>query len=138
MSWLALPEGANGAIDARPAAPVTGDRRAPLYGCESRADGWTTITVSDHSAAVEAPVNACERCLENGMIEAEFNARGELTSVYDKESGRELLAGVGNQMHMYKDVPTNWDAWDLDSTYMHSPVPLEGQPRSAFWLKVRW
>jgi len=26
---------------------------------------------------------------------------------------------------MFKDVPTNWDAWDIDSTYEHVPVPLE-------------
>ncbi|NLV74953.1 MAG: alpha-mannosidase [Chloroflexi bacterium] len=123
---VALPEGANGAIDAHdqplPSQEIDGRRYTAVKAVPM---GWTTITVSDHSAAVEAPVNACERCLENSMIKAEFNARGELTSVYDKESGRELLAGVGNQMHMYKDVPTNWDAWDLDSTYMHSPVPLE-------------
>jgi alpha-mannosidase len=53
-----------------------------------------------------------------------LNGTGEITSIYDKEAGRELAAGTCNQIKMYKDVPTNWDAWDLDSMYEETPVKL--------------
>jgi alpha-mannosidase len=69
-------------------------------------------------------VTATERSLENEYLRVEFNEWGELASVLDKETGRELLAGPANQFRMYKDVPAQWDAWDLDSTYKEAPVAL--------------
>jgi len=64
------------------------------------------------------------RSLENEFLRVEFNDRGELSSVYDKSSRREVMAAPGNQFRLYKDVPDNWDAWDLDTMYEQQPVEI--------------
>ena len=87
--------------------------------------GWTTIRAGGEQAQpVSGAVLATERSLENEHLRATLNEWGELSSVVDKETGRELLSGLGNQFCMYKDVPGQWDAWDIDSTYMDAPVAL--------------
>ena len=53
--------------------------------------------------------------LENALLRVVISARGELVSVWDKEALREWLAAPANVLHMYKDVPDIWDAWDLNS-----------------------
>ncbi len=123
---VALPEGVNGAIDAK-AQPVPSQEIAGRRWAEVTVPslGWTTLTISDHHAPVAGPVSAGAERLENSLLRVQFDARGAITSIYDKEAGRELLAGTGNQFRMFKDVPTNWDAWDLDSTYAANPIPME-------------
>ncbi len=104
---------------------VLGERRvveAHIPSC-----GWTTLLPSDlceTAQATSGAVKATERLLENELLRVEFNERGEITSIYDKEAGRELAAGPCNAFRMYKDIPTNWDAWDIDSVYVYTPVEL--------------
>ncbi len=62
--------------------------------------------------------------LENDLLKAEFNRDGELVSVLDKATGREQMAAPGNRLCLYRDVPTNWDAWDLDSMAERNPIDL--------------
>jgi alpha-mannosidase len=40
------------------------------------------------------------------------------------------MSGPGNRLCLYKDVPTNWDAWDLDSMAEQQPVKTD-EPVSA-------
>jgi alpha-mannosidase len=87
--------------------------------------GWTTIYAED-PLAMASSLQATPTLLENDLLRVAFNERGEITSMLDKESGRELAAGTCNSLKMYKDVPTNWDAWDLDSMYEDTPVALDG------------
>jgi alpha-mannosidase len=50
---------------------------------------------------------------------------GQIISIFDKETQRELAAGPCNSFRMYKDVPSRFDAWDIDSMYEQSPVALD-------------
>jgi alpha-mannosidase len=86
--------------------------------------GWTTVNTAERPKGTpgSSKVKATRRSLENEFLRAEFNARGEITSLLDKESGREIMAGPGNRFHLYKDAPTAWDAWDIDSMAEKSPV----------------
>lgn len=83
--------------------------------------GWTTIQKDGTPfGAIKTPkstgkVKATNYGLENEVLKAEFNPRGELVSLIDKESGFETMAAPGNRFCLYKDVPESWDAWDLDS-----------------------
>jgi alpha-mannosidase len=52
------------------------------------------------------------------------NDCGEITSIYDKAHDQELAAGLCNQMRLYEDIPSQFDAWDIDSVYRLSPVDL--------------
>ncbi|MDP4153662.1 MAG: glycoside hydrolase family 38 C-terminal domain-containing protein [Bacillota bacterium] len=64
--------------------------------------------------------------LENSFIKAVFNKKGEITSIMDKSTGRELARGLCNEMKMYKDIPRKYEAWDIDLTYEACPVALNG------------
>lgn len=58
-----------------------------------------------------------ELYLENNLIRGEFNEQGELVSVLDKETGMEFLSGASNRFRIYRDMPTLFDAWDIERTY---------------------
>ncbi len=85
--------------------------------------GWKTFSQGAGEKG-KGSVTATNRSLENECLRVEFNARGEVTSVYDKEARREVMAAPGNQFRLYKDVPDNWDAWDLDTMYEMQPVEI--------------
>ncbi|MDB5045543.1 MAG: putative Alpha-mannosidase [Deinococcus sp.] len=55
--------------------------------------------------------------LENEFLRVQVNPDGTLGSLYDKQQGREMLDGRGNQLWAYVDIPRMWEAWDLDATY---------------------
>ena len=63
--------------------------------------------------------------IENAVVRATLNARGEIVSFIDKETGREFAAGAMNKLLMYKDVPRLFDAWDIDSNYILQPVEID-------------
>jgi alpha-mannosidase len=101
--------------------------------------GWTTVRPGGDPADLSGgAVKASERSLENEFLRATLNEWGELSSVVDKETGRELFAGPGNRFCMYKDIPAQWDAWDIDSTYKDVPVALTEPASSSWWPPGRW
>ncbi len=132
LSWprqalVKLPPGATAAADLSgrpvPVQVIAGDAWAEAL---VPACGWTTLSLHAQEGAREPsqPVRATARCLENDLLRLEFNERGEITSIWDKEVGRELAAGPCNSFKMYRDVPGAWDAWDIDSMYAETPVEL--------------
>jgi alpha-mannosidase len=74
--------------------------------------------------AIPAPLMATTRELENRYLRVRFREDGGLASIYDKESGREVIAGRGHQLWLYTDLPRQFDAWDIDSTYFEEGVEL--------------
>jgi alpha-mannosidase len=86
--------------------------------------GWTTVQPGAAVPPSEG-VKVTANSLENEYLKATFNARGELASLWDKETRRELMAAPGNAFRLYKDVPTMWDAWDIDSMAEQSPVATD-------------
>ncbi|RIH85829.1 alpha-mannosidase [Calidithermus roseus] len=62
--------------------------------------------------------------LENRYLRVRVAPDGTLTSVSDKEAGREALAGRGNQIWAYTDIPREWEAWDVDSAYAQDGVEV--------------
>jgi alpha-mannosidase len=90
--------------------------------------GWTTLRRADQphrESCCGCGVQAELDRLENDVLRATFNASGELTSLMCKTTGREFLAGAGNVMRMYQDIPSRNDAWDIDSMYVDLPVDLD-------------
>jgi alpha-mannosidase len=49
-------------------------------------------------------------------------ATGWLSSIIDKGSGRELLAGQGNELQLLEDRPSAWDAWNIGLTGTSYPL----------------
>ncbi|MEV7827887.1 alpha-mannosidase [Microbacterium enclense] len=69
--------------------------------------------------------------LDNGIVRAEVDGRGLITSLVDLASGREAVpAGqVAGQFEIFRDTPTQWDAWDIDETYRRHATALEAADR---------
>ena len=81
---------------------------------EVPAQGMLTLTKSDDSTAA---TESNDLILENDLIRYEFLENGEIVNAFDKQSGKEVLAGSGNVLTLYEDRPNAWDAWDVDIFY---------------------
>jgi alpha-mannosidase len=132
LSWertglVPLPEGFDGAAVEGTALPSQIIDGIPHAEVTVPSCGWTTVKPGGTvSADVDNTLTVTPRLLENALLRVEFNDRGEITSLMDKtvELG-ELTAGPCNSFQMFRDVPSNYDAWDIDSMYGRMPVPLE-------------
>ncbi|HEV7276705.1 MAG TPA: glycoside hydrolase family 38 C-terminal domain-containing protein [Devosiaceae bacterium] len=64
-------------------------------------------------------------CLENRHLRVQIAADGTIASLVHKPTGREALAGRGNQLWVYpQDKPRNWDAWDIEEDYVAKGIEL--------------
>ncbi|MGV8985792.1 MAG: alpha-mannosidase [Cypionkella sp.] len=73
------------------------------------------------------PLTVTATGLENAYVKVTVAADGTLSSVIDKRSGRECLAGRGNQIWAYVDKPRYFDAWDIEEDYTASGQEILAQ-----------
>ena len=124
LSWprkalVALPEGIT------PGGPHQKVGNQTLVEVDLPACGWAAVPQNGGSTNQSVgSVTATNRSMENEYLRVQFNDLGEISSLMDKETGRELAAGACNSFKMYKDVPSWFDAWDIDPQYVDSPVEL--------------
>ncbi len=124
-AMIALPETFTGALDeSGDSLPVQAVEGAKYTEVTVPACGWTSVQ-SGPAGEVTNTLTVNEGLLENAFLRVTFNERGEITSFVDKtaEIG-EFAAGPCNVFKMFKDVPTRFDAWDIDSMYENTPVVL--------------
>ncbi|MCW1043255.1 hypothetical protein OJ597_12835, partial [Streptococcus anginosus] len=71
--------------------------------------------LSAGAPAEAAPVQVRGSLLENEYLRAQFDEAGLLTSLVEKETGREYMPDGqrGGELHLFQDFPNEWDAWDL-------------------------
>lgn len=64
--------------------------------------------------------------LRNGVVRVAVDFRGLVTSMVDEASGRDAVpeGQPGNLLQLFRDTPTQWDAWDLDDHYQRSGTDL--------------
>ncbi|WP_313544970.1 alpha-mannosidase [Leifsonia aquatica] len=57
--------------------------------------------------------------LENDQLRLVIDRRGFLVSVFDKHKQREIIPRdqPANVLTVYRDIPNDWDAWDIDPHY---------------------
>ena len=129
LSWprtdlVALPAGFAGA-SAADGQPLPVQQTGDTIWTEVQAPpcGWLTLEPA-LPARVENTLRATRDTLENDLLRVRFDEQGAISSIYDKEAAREWSAGRCNDLRMYKDVPSKWDAWDIDSMYPLTPVAL--------------
>jgi len=75
------------------------------------------------------PVQASEKVLENDCLKVKFNAAGCISSVFDKQAQREVIAEgeLANEFILFEDKPVNFDAWDVDIFYSDKPMIRSGE-----------
>ncbi len=79
---------------------------------------------------IEAPIiKAGEKILENECLRVRFNAEGGITSIFDKQVGREVIAdgGPANEFILFEDKPVANDAWDVDIYFNDKPLERGGE-----------
>ncbi len=86
--------------------------------------------VSPLGSAIAAPVQGASKVTEtaNGWtlssnaLKVEVDRDGVITSIFDLKASREVLpAGQqANVVQIYRDLPTNWDAWEIEPHYKHN------------------
>lgn len=65
--------------------------------------------------------------LRGGAVEADVTPQGTISSLVDVANGRQLVS-AGMQLgayELFKDEPTEYDAWNLDRDAFLRPVPVE-------------
>lgn len=130
LSWqskklISLPEEFRGAEDiSGNALMVQQDNDAVYTEVSVPACGWTTVYPSDMPETESKNVIAEKDRLENELISIRFDENGEIKSIFDRKNCRELAASNCNAFKMYKDVPTLYDAWDIDSMYENTHVEI--------------
>ena len=94
--------------------------------------GWAPVPlrppIASTAAPTAAPVEAGPGYLDNGILRVTYDPSGLLTSVWDHEARREVLAAGerGNLFQLHEDHPKAFDAWDVDREYLDHRTDLDG------------
>ena len=81
-------------------------------------------SVPGEPSTIHSCVQASPSELETENLRLQVNRDGTLASLFDKECAREVLAGRGNQLWLFTDIPRQFDAWDIDATYADEGIEL--------------
>lgn len=76
------------------------------------------VPLNDHTM-VPVSISASKKgtghfILENRFIRVHIDSCGHVTSLFDKEVGKDVIMGNSNRLMMYEDLPFYWDAWDVE------------------------
>jgi alpha-mannosidase len=76
----------------------------------------------------EPPIEMGDGWMANGQLRVEWDGAGRLTSILDLDHDRQVLAPgrPGNVFHLHHDRPREYDAWDVDRSYLDDFEELHG------------
>jgi alpha-mannosidase len=93
------------------------------------------VIPSEKAWAGPEVVRARAREIENEFLKVRLDAKtGWIKSLFDKASGREVLAGAGNVLEAITDEPASMSAWELG---LKDTVGRAGESGAAFELVER-
>ena len=144
-NYAAIAQRAEAVIGAAVTALVgTGDRRLALNAAPHARDGVAALGIAEPVAAsrpVQVDLDDDDVILDNGLVRVVVDAAGHITSLVDAGTGREAIApgAAGNRLQLYRDIPNQWDAWDVDEHYRRvvteldevDSIEIEGSDQSA-------
>jgi alpha-mannosidase len=87
--------------------------------------GYVVYRIVDGPGQLQSPDVSAERIdahsilMENAHLKAIINESGEVVSLLDKGTGREVIdpENRANVFHLYEDIPGTFDAWDIEEHY---------------------
>ncbi len=108
--------------------------------------GWVVADAAGAPEPAAEEVLVSPTSLENALVRVTLGPAGTLTSLLDKRTGRELLAGPGNRLIVIDDP---WDTWAHDAEAFReeigefeavgAPEVLEAGPtRGRVGFRLRW
>lgn len=113
------------------AGPFEVDGVEALGAVAASADASASASVSvpvaaSASAGVTVRREGDAIVLENAHLAATLDRDGLLVSLRDRATGREAIpAGrPAKVLQLFRDIPTQWDAWDIDAHYVRSVVEV--------------
>ncbi len=80
--------------------------------------GYARVSTDTDVAPVEVRETPDGWRVENGIVAVEIATNGVISSLMDLRAGREILAGPGNELHLLRDYPNRWSAWDIEASAM--------------------
>ena len=92
---------------------------------EVPAMGYKALALSDRPFEGEKALAADKTHLENEYLRVTLDENGVITSILDKENGREVLSGKGNVMTIFEDKPAGESAWNIDIEYKNKSWTLD-------------
>ncbi len=150
-NYAAIAERAERVIsDAIQALVGDGDRLLALNSAPHAREGIAALGGGDVVAGVDEVVATHDDAtftLDNGLLRVVIDAAGQITSLVDTGSGREAIApgDRGNRLQLHRDIPNQWDAWDVDEHYRRTvreldavdEIRLESKPEEATVVVLR-
>ncbi|GJQ14874.1 hypothetical protein GpartN1_g6665.t1 [Galdieria partita] len=69
--------------------------------------------------------------MSNGKIDAVLDKHGRICSLKHRDIDRDFMASghFGNHLVLYEDVPTAFDAWNVESYSDDKPLPIQSPPK---------
>ncbi len=141
---VALPTGQQGAVDSA-GVPLDTQLDKGITHVEMfiPACGWTTIYPGGKAIITHTGLSISPYSLENKYLRIRFDEFGRMISLFDKDSDSEWLQGPGNDFRLFHDVPSKFDAWDIDSLYkleplaLANPANIEILAQGPLWASLR-
>ncbi|HEX4825907.1 MAG TPA: glycoside hydrolase family 38 C-terminal domain-containing protein [Candidatus Polarisedimenticolaceae bacterium] len=102
-------------------------QRDVIFRARVPALGYAVYDLRPQKAAATTSLSVTADTLENDALRVRIDAKtGWIASIVDKKSGREVLAGPGNQLQLLEDKPDAWDAWNVGLTGTEFPSTFRG------------
>lgn len=77
--------------------------------------GYAVYTLSPKGSESLPFVDEQQISIENQSYRVDLDQNtGWVQQITDKRLNRTLLSGPGNELQLFKDVPTKWDAWEIN------------------------
>ncbi|MCZ2261787.1 alpha-mannosidase, partial [Isoptericola sp. QY 916] len=88
--------------------------------------GGTALDAARGAGTVTPVAEGDGWVLENDLVRVVVDGNGHVVSAVDRSSGREaVLPGArANLLQLHRDVPNEWEAWDIDEHYRRSTTDL--------------
>lgn len=81
------------------------------------------VRPSEKPCEISTGLKITDRMLENERYRVTINDSGDVSSIFDKQAGKELLAGP-IRFEFLTDTPNRWPAWEIDyDDIMETPRP---------------
>ncbi|MFT4211044.1 MAG: glycoside hydrolase family 38 C-terminal domain-containing protein [Microbacterium sp.] len=91
-------------------------------------DGVPALGVAAGAPVAAVPFQRCAGgfAAETDAVRVVVSESGWIVSLVDKRAGRELAHPEHpvNQLQLHRDTPAQWDAWDIDATYVRTRTDL--------------